>query len=88
MRLPREAIYVLDGLLENDTVLRPSEHYTDSHGATEHLFGLCYLLGYSFMPRLKEPALYKVDRGCSHGRLYPLFRGGPIDERASLGRFR
>jgi TnpA family transposase len=27
---PREAIYVLDGLLENDTILRPREHYTDT----------------------------------------------------------
>ena len=25
---PREAIYVLDGLLENETVLRPRGHYT------------------------------------------------------------
>jgi len=40
----REAVYVLDGLLENDTILRPREHSTDTHGFTEHLFGLCYLL--------------------------------------------
>jgi TnpA family transposase len=31
---PREALYVLDGLLENDTILRPREHYTDTHGFT------------------------------------------------------
>jgi hypothetical protein len=42
----REALYVLDGLLDNDTVLRPKEHYTDTHGFTEQLFGLCYLLGF------------------------------------------
>jgi hypothetical protein len=53
---PREALYVLDGLLENDTILRPHEHYTDTHGATEHLFGMCHLLGFSFMPRLKDSA--------------------------------
>lgn len=29
--------------------------YTDTHGFTEQLFGLCHLLGYSFMPRLKDP---------------------------------
>jgi TnpA family transposase len=28
---PREAIYVLDGLLENDTVLRPREYFTDTN---------------------------------------------------------
>ena len=49
----REAVYVLDGLLENDTILRPPEHSTDTHGYTEHLFGLCYLLGFSFMPRMR-----------------------------------
>jgi hypothetical protein len=50
----REALYVLDGLLENDTVLRPKIHYTDTHGFTEQLFGLCYLLGFQFMPRIKD----------------------------------
>ncbi len=48
---------MLDGLLENDTVLRPREHYTDTHGFTEQLFGLCFLLGYSFMPRLRDLAV-------------------------------
>jgi TnpA family transposase len=74
----REAIYVLDGLLENDTILRRREHYTDTHGFTEQLFELCYLLGFSFMPRLKDLAdqqLYKVDRGRSYGVIDPLFRG-------------
>jgi len=76
---PREALYVLDGLLENDTILRPREHYTDTHGFTEQLFGLCYLLGYSFMPRLRDLAdqqLYKVDKEVALGRLQPLFHMG------------
>jgi TnpA family transposase len=75
---PREAIYVLDGLLENDTILRPREHSTDTHGFTEQLFGLCYLLGYSFMPRLKDlkdQQLYRVDRSTSFGVLNAVFRG-------------
>jgi TnpA family transposase len=73
----REAIYVLDGLLENETLLRPREHYTDTHGFTEQLFGLCYLLGYSFMPRLKDLAdqqLYRLDRGADHGALNSIYR--------------
>lgn len=75
---PREAIYVLDGLLDNDTVLRPREHYTDTHGFTEQLFALCYLLGFSFMPRLKDLAdqqLYKLDRERSYGAIDGMFRG-------------
>jgi TnpA family transposase len=75
---PRKAAYVLDGLLENDTILRPQEHSTDTHGYTEHLFGLCYLLGFSFMPLLRglaDQQLYKIDRDTAYGRLEPLFRG-------------
>jgi TnpA family transposase len=75
---PREALYVLDGLLENNTILRLREHYTDTHGFTEHIFGLCYLLGYTFMPRLRDLAdqhLYKMNRTAEYGSLNSLFRG-------------
>lgn len=75
---PREAIYVLDGLLENDTLLLPREHYTDTHGFTEQLFGLCHLLGISFMPRLKDlkdQQLYRLERGSTHGAVDVLYRG-------------
>lgn len=75
---PREALYVLDGLLENDSILRPEEHTTDTHGATEQLFGLCFLLGLGFMPRLRDLAdqqLYRPAAGVSYGALDPLFRG-------------
>ncbi|HTP51679.1 MAG TPA: Tn3 family transposase [Anaeromyxobacteraceae bacterium] len=75
---PREAIYVLDGILENDTVLRPREHCTDTHGFTEQLFGLCHLLGIAFMPRLKDlkdQQLYRIDRENGFGPLAPIFRG-------------
>jgi len=71
----REALHVLDALLENDTVLRPREHTTDTHGFTEQLFGLCHLLGFSFMPRLadlKDQKLYRL--GAPH-RLASIFRG-------------
>lgn len=75
---PREAGYVLDGLLENDTLVRPLAHTTDTPGFTEQLFGLCHLLGIAFLPRLKDlpdQQLYKLDRGTDHGPLEPLFRG-------------
>jgi TnpA family transposase len=74
---PREAGYVLDGLLENDTILKIRDHTTDTGGFTEQLFGLCALLGINFMPRLKDLAdqlLYRVDRGADYGPLDPLLR--------------
>ena len=51
-----EAPYVLDGLMHHvhQTDLRIREHYTDTAGATDHVFGLCCLLGFQFAPRIKD----------------------------------
>lgn len=72
---PREALYVLDGILENNTILKIREHTTDTHGYTEIIFALCYLLGYYFMPRirdLKDQQLYRVERNVNYGVFTPL----------------
>ncbi len=74
---PREANYVLDGILENDTVLKIREHTTDTGGFTEPLWGLCVLLGIDFMPRLKDLAdqtLYRIDRAADYGPIDSLLR--------------
>jgi TnpA family transposase len=73
----REAIYVLDGLLSNDTVLRPKEHFVDQHGFTDQLFGLCHLLGFTLMPRLNvsKQTLHKLDRSKSYGILDDVITG-------------
>jgi TnpA family transposase len=67
----REATYVVDGLLENDTLLRPKEHVVDQHGYTDQLFGLCHWLGYSLMPRLtvSKQTRDKLDRTKHYGPL-------------------
>lgn len=75
---PREARYVLSGILDNDSTLVIREHTSDTHGFTEHLFGLCALLGIAFMPRLKDlpdQVLSRVDRTADYGPLQPLLRG-------------
>ena len=74
---PREADYVLNGILDNDTLLRIREHTTDTGGFTEQLWGLCALLGIDFMPRIRDlpdQVLYRVDRGADYGPLQPLLR--------------
>jgi len=73
----REATYVVDGLLDNDTILRPKEHFVDQHGYTDQLFGLCHLLGYSLMPRLtvSKQTLYKLDRTKHYGALDAVLHG-------------
>ena len=35
-----EAAYVLDGLFDQDTILDIQEHFTDTGGASDHVFGL------------------------------------------------
>lgn len=75
---PREAGHVLSGILDNDTALDIREHTLDTHGLTEHLFGLCPLLGIAFMPRLKDlpdQVLSRIDRATDYGALQPLLRG-------------
>lgn len=72
---PREALYVLDGLLENNTILKIREHTTDTHGYTEIVFALCHLLGFYFMPRIKDikdQQLYRVEKGVDYGVFTPL----------------
>ncbi len=68
---PREALYVLDGLLENNTILENREHTTDTEGFTEHIFALSFLLGYQFVPRiknLKDQQLYCVNKDIDYGQ--------------------
>jgi TnpA family transposase len=49
-----EAPHVLDGLLQHQSGLHIAEHYTDTGGATDQVFGLFALLGYRFAPRLRD----------------------------------
>ncbi len=52
----RDATHVLDGLLYHESELRIEEHYTDTAGFTDHVFGLCQFLGFSFAPRIADLA--------------------------------
>ena len=52
----REAAYVIDGLMHNETV-QSTIHSTDTHGYTEVVFALMYLLGFEFAPAIAR--LYK-----------------------------
>lgn len=86
-----EAPYVLDGLHHHahQTDLRISEHYTDTAGATDHVFGLCCLLGYRFAPRikdLKDRKLYTVEKPSSWPLLAPLI-GDTVETAAILGQW-
>jgi TnpA family transposase len=81
-----EAPYVLDGLHHHahQTDLRIAEHYTDTAGATDHVFGLCHLLGFRFAPRikdLKERKVYAIEKPSTYPLLEPLI-GDAIEQAA------
>ncbi|MGO4728348.1 MULTISPECIES: Tn3 family transposase [unclassified Inquilinus] len=76
-----EAPHVLDGLLYHQTGLSIEEHYTDTGGVTDHVFGLCHLLGFRFAPRirdLKDRRLYLLPGDDAPPALQHLI-GGAID---------
>lgn len=74
----REAAYVLTGLLSNSSNLNPTFHSTDTGGYTNQVFALCYLLGFSFQPRLKDlkhKHFFKLDKNKNYGHIEGLFKG-------------
>jgi len=78
----RDATYVLDGLLYHESDIRIEEHYTDTAGFTDHVFGLCHLLGFRFAPRIRDlndKRLYLPGRDGSYPALDGLI-GGTINQ--------
>lgn len=51
-----EAPYVLDGLVAHGCGIEPATHYADTGGASDHVFALAHLLGFRFVPRLRDLA--------------------------------
>lgn len=68
----RDAAFVLDGLLYNESDLELEEHYTDTHGYTEINFAAFAMLGRRFCPRIRglpKQRLYRLDAGRDYGPL-------------------
>ena len=49
-----EAPFILDGLLTTDVGRKIKELYADTGGFTDHTFALISLLGYQFVPRIRD----------------------------------
>ncbi len=74
----RDAVHVIDGLLHHETDLAIEEHYTDTAGYTDQVFGLTHLLGFRFAPRLRDLAdskLYAIGKPSDYPKLEKLLRG-------------
>ena len=76
----RDATYVLDAILGNETELAILEHTTDTAGATEIIFALFDLLGLRFTPRLRDIGSRRLYRSGAidlhhYPRLQPYIKG-------------
>jgi TnpA family transposase len=73
----RDSIYILEGLLEQQTSLNPTEIMTDTAGASDMVFGLFWLLGYQFSPRLAdagEASFWRIDMYADYRELNEIAR--------------
>ncbi|MFP7442584.1 MULTISPECIES: Tn3 family transposase [Bacillus] len=74
----RDAIHVLDGLLHHETDLNIEEHFTDTAGYTDQIFGLTHLLGFKFAPRIRDLSdskLFTLEKASKYPKLESILRG-------------
>lgn len=74
----RDAIHVIDGILHHETDLQIEEHYTDTAGYTDQIFGLTHLLGFRFAPRLRDvddARFYTFGKSDDFPKISALLRG-------------
>lgn len=74
----RDAVHVIDGLLYHETELCIDEHYTDTAGYTDQVFGLSHLLGFRFAPRIRdisELKLYSFEKLNDYTKIETIIKG-------------
>ena len=74
----RDSLVIPALLLNQDTECDPAHVMTDSAAYSDSMFGLFWLLGYNFCPRLKDiggARLWRVDRTASYGPLGEIAEG-------------
>jgi TnpA family transposase len=85
--LIRDATYVLDEILDNETELPILEHTTDTAGYTDLVIALFDLLGLQFSPRLRDigdQRLFRIDPAASYPNPDPLLTGNYINTELIL----
>jgi TnpA family transposase len=73
-----EAVYLLDGLLQNLSDIQPDTIHGDTQAQSTPVFGLAALLGISLMPRIrnwKDLRLYRPDKELAFTHIDSLFSG-------------
>jgi TnpA family transposase len=49
-----EAVYIIDGLLRNESDVQPGTIHADTQGQSLPVFGLAALLGFELLPRIRN----------------------------------
>lgn len=68
----RDSLFILEGLLEQQTRLQPTQLMSDTAGSSEIVFGLFWLLGFQFSPRLADiggTRFWRIDPQADYGVL-------------------
>lgn len=74
----RDSLVILALLLEQETEIDPSQIMTDSAAYSDAIFGLFWLLGYQFCPRLADiggARLWRIDKTANYGPLNAIAEG-------------
>ena len=72
-----EAVYIIEGLLKNQSDLQPDTIHADTQGQSTPVFALSYLLGIKLMPRIRnwqDLNFYRPDKKTVYQHIDSLFR--------------
>ncbi len=73
----RDSLFLLSVVLDQQTELTPTEIMTDTGAYTDVVFGLFWLLGYRFSPRIADiggARYWRMDAGADYGQLNGIAR--------------
>jgi TnpA family transposase len=71
-----EAVYIIDGLLKNSSLIQPKTLHADTQGQSTPVFALSHLLGIKLMPRIrnwKDLTFYRPDKNTNYQHVDSLF---------------
>ncbi|THV42673.1 Tn3 family transposase [Glycomyces buryatensis] len=77
-----EAVYIIEGLLKNQSDLEPTTIHGDTQAQSLPVFGLAALMGFDLLPRIrnwKDVVLYRPDRATRYAHIDTLFGDEAID---------
>lgn len=77
-----EAVFIIDGLLRNDSDVHPDTIHADTQGQSLPVFGLVALLGFDLLPRIRnwhDLNFYRPDATTRYQHIDGLFGDNTID---------